>query len=333
VSVPTASGTRKWSDAKLLEMPEHLFNLLAIGHTHNPHNQPYFPIEGMLSLPVVGELLDAVRDAAAEATGIEFSLNFLKSRLLNSGTAGWMEGVIWALQIEEDGQAHLVFWTRNTRVDQPNRMDWELHPLPQAQRAALHSLGSNVAEWWANALRLGGENAEQLVKRLTPAMSFAALLRIAPEIEAQASAAPLQLAEEDPSAAVKLTGWLATVFMGMMRRRLVPTAGSTSLALTYTLPPELADQLSAARTFLTGVEQMPSAAVDAEAMLRAALSWLAMKPRALLPPRLAAGASDFPLADMLFALMPLLQGGGSAGMPAVVVSLVGRDLRVKLTFN
>ena len=105
---------------------------LCIGHTHNPQSQPYFRL-----LPFVQEL-PAVRDLVTTLDAF-FPI---KSQYFNSGTCGWMDGVVWGVLIDGDlpadqqpHQARLVFWTHNSV--EPERMDWELSMLDPATKAAI----------------------------------------------------------------------------------------------------------------------------------------------------------------------------------------------------
>jgi hypothetical protein len=109
---------------------------LCIGHTHNPQSQPYFRL-----LPFVQEL-PVFRDVMTTLAGFVP----IKSQYFNSGTCGWMDGVVWGILIEDDTapgapnppqahQARLVFWTHNSI--EPERMDWELSALDPAVKAAI----------------------------------------------------------------------------------------------------------------------------------------------------------------------------------------------------
>jgi UDP-2,3-diacylglucosamine pyrophosphatase LpxH len=101
-------------------------NLICLGHTHYPQSQPYFNLKKLL--PFLGNWLNSVESKISEITKgiIKPELSLIKSRYFNSGTAGWMEGIIWAIQINETGQARLVYWSYETRPDCPQTMDWEL---------------------------------------------------------------------------------------------------------------------------------------------------------------------------------------------------------------
>ena len=104
----------------------HYMHHLCIGHTHNPHSQPGFTLKnlGFVAPPLwpVTTLLRILLPSFLEPQ--------VKTMYFNSGTAGWMEGVIWGIEIGQDGQARLVFWTDNSVG--PEYMDWELQPMPSA---------------------------------------------------------------------------------------------------------------------------------------------------------------------------------------------------------
>ena len=97
----------------------------------------------------------------------------LKTNYFNSGTVGWMQGVIWAIEIDATGQARLVFWTEKSHIGKdsgrmrdttdtgPETMDWELtvmdpnlkQALPAAARDALPNLVSAVDQEVGNVLK------------------------------------------------------------------------------------------------------------------------------------------------------------------------------------
>jgi hypothetical protein len=122
LDLTTMTGVREF-------VRRHHSHHICIGHTHNPHSQPFLTL-GAISLlaPPLAPVIDRLR----KVLPIE---PMLKTRYFNSGTGGWMEGVIWAIEIDQTGQARLVYWTENTLV--PEYMDWELQPLPQALRSQL----------------------------------------------------------------------------------------------------------------------------------------------------------------------------------------------------
>ncbi len=118
---------------------------LALGHTHNPQSQPYFRL-----LPFLQEL-PLVRDVVA----LMDAFFPIKSQYFNSGTSGWMTGVVWGILIDarEDCQARLVFWTKKSR--EPEYMDWELRPLDPNIKAAIQARFQSFAD----VLNLIGELA------------------------------------------------------------------------------------------------------------------------------------------------------------------------------
>lgn len=101
-------------------------NLLCLGHTHYPQSQPYFDLKRLLPFlrPWITKLESNISDSTHGIINPELSK--IKSRYFNSGNVGWMEGVIWAIQVDETAQARLVYWTSETRPECPQKMDWEL---------------------------------------------------------------------------------------------------------------------------------------------------------------------------------------------------------------
>jgi hypothetical protein len=106
-------------------------NLVCLGHTHRPQSQPYYDLKRIL--PFFKADFEKVEQKIEDNTKgyIKPKLTLIKSRYFNCGNAGWMEGVLWATHIDETGQARCVYWTRDTRPDKPQAMDWEL-PVMEA---------------------------------------------------------------------------------------------------------------------------------------------------------------------------------------------------------
>ncbi len=122
LDLTTLAGLREY-------LRRHHSHHICIGHTHNPHSQPFMTLSSISALaPPLGPLVDRLRKV------LPFE-PLLKTRYFNSGTGGWMEGVIWAIEIDEAGQARLVYWTENSKA--PEYMDWELQPLPDAIKSQL----------------------------------------------------------------------------------------------------------------------------------------------------------------------------------------------------
>ncbi|MCP3887526.1 MAG: apolipoprotein A1/A4/E family protein [Desulfobulbaceae bacterium] len=117
----------------------HYFNHICLGHTHGPHSQPFATVDDLKR--ILPPLAPVLSELEALAPGL---IPQLKTGYFNSGTAGWWEGVIWAVIIDETGQARLSYWTDDCDADwtvpsgapsgtqadgpRPNFMDWELTP-------------------------------------------------------------------------------------------------------------------------------------------------------------------------------------------------------------
>ena len=135
-------------------LQRHHFHHVCIGHTHVPHSQPFYTLDNLATLlpPPFSWLSHALR--AVLPNMLEPAIKTMYS---NSGTGGWMEGVIWATEIDETGQSRLIYWTDKTRVETPERMDWELEPLDdtvrthllEAYRAALDEPGAELSANYA----------------------------------------------------------------------------------------------------------------------------------------------------------------------------------------
>ena len=122
-------------------LERHHFHHICIGHTHNPQSQPYFTLNtaANLAFPM------ALPIKAVQALLPEFLEPAFKTMFFNSGTAGWMEGLIWAIEVDETGQARLIYWTDNSL--NPEYMDWELQGMdPQARAALLEGVRTAFGE-------------------------------------------------------------------------------------------------------------------------------------------------------------------------------------------
>jgi hypothetical protein len=117
--------------------------ILCLGHTHNPQSRPWIPYlvpyNPWKEFELFGERVLA-------------DLFAIKTRYLNSGTVGWWEDLIWAIEITESGQPRLVYWS--VEDDRPIGMDWELadqtaipgSPLPALEDWADEYLFSQAAQ-------------------------------------------------------------------------------------------------------------------------------------------------------------------------------------------
>lgn len=155
-----------------------LLNLMTLGHTHNPQNQPYYDLK---VLPYVKEVLIGLQDAIASATfGLfDVELGLVKSNYLNTGMTGWHEECIWAIDIGKEshgtGQPKLVNWTYNTRVDRPNHMDWELPHIP---RDSGPTPGDQVEDYLSQLLGMLSDMVEQERDKLIEVLSQAPLTSV-----------------------------------------------------------------------------------------------------------------------------------------------------------
>jgi hypothetical protein len=86
-----------------------------LGHTHNPQVRP--------DIPYLDPLLN---DWLGEQLGVDLPPGVinLRTRYLNSGTVGWWEGIVWAIEIAESGDVSLLYWA--TEDAEPVRMNWEV---------------------------------------------------------------------------------------------------------------------------------------------------------------------------------------------------------------
>jgi hypothetical protein len=109
---------------------------IAMGHTHNPQSRPY------LNLPEPTITVDTPKGS------FDYKVSWLKVPYFNSGTGGWWEGIIWALQIDGQGQPKLVYWDRRSR--EPQIMSWELHDAPIVQPADVQNLVQDILAVYAS---------------------------------------------------------------------------------------------------------------------------------------------------------------------------------------
>lgn len=188
--VVTAEDSRKELDLRthtgIAEyLGRHHFHHICIGHTHNPQSQPF------LTLTNLGDLIPPLKPL----TGLLQRLlpGFLqpqfKTTYFNSGTGGWMEGVIWAIRIDGDGQAHLIYWTQNSKA--PELMDWELTALDNDVKQHLREGLALALQLPVNELNQHVENLVKLIRQRLIDLKIAVEEQVA--VFAQAVAAPIHL--------------------------------------------------------------------------------------------------------------------------------------------
>lgn len=96
--------------------------MLCIGHTHNPQCRPWIPFF---------ERFNPWRDDELFGIPVYRNLFALKTRYLSSGTTAWWQHIVWAIEITEQGQPRMVYWSEED--SEPVYMEWELqnvNPLP-----------------------------------------------------------------------------------------------------------------------------------------------------------------------------------------------------------
>lgn len=141
------SGATIGVRAKLDDKEVSRNNLICLGHTHRPQSQPYYDLKRIVPF-FQSDFEKVEQDIKDRTNGIIMpKLTLIKSRYFNSGNVGWMEGVIWAIQIDETGQARSVFWTRDTRPKKPQAMDWELPVMDAALRAKIDAKEPQFLKW------------------------------------------------------------------------------------------------------------------------------------------------------------------------------------------
>jgi len=128
---------------------------IAMGHTHNPQSRPY------LNFP------EPTIDVKTPRGTYEYQMSWMKVPYYNSGTGGWWEGIIWALEIDEAGQAQLVYWDRQSC--EPQVMSWELHGDPIIRPADLHNLANDLSQ----IVAAGNADLNAAIARLRALVPFA----------------------------------------------------------------------------------------------------------------------------------------------------------------
>ncbi|RYZ30485.1 MAG: hypothetical protein EOO10_02650 [Chitinophagaceae bacterium] len=268
----------------------HLFNQLAIGHTHFPHSRPYFDMEGMLLGSPLQEILQGLRQWVGDKFfGFQPSLN-LRSQLYNSGTSGWMEGVIWALEVDETGQARLIYWTKDTKLDHPQTMDWELQRWSPEKRQALQNklqeIENNINKFF-EPITLDIKELSTVLAH-SAAVPFEALASLMNEYHRQpvdialtepvvGGRSPESLAEQALLAkkeTTKLAEALIHVMLSAIRCQLPPAvATKKQIQLTMALPPSVLATMGELDTVLNPLKTL-FGVNDADLLLRMKLMWL-----------------------------------------------------------
>lgn len=352
--------TQRWVDvldstATLRNFFEHLFNQICLGHTHNPQAHPYFDIEKMIAGPL-DPIVKGVREKISETFGLDVSLNIFKSRYFNSGTSGWTSGVVWGIEINEFGEARLVFWTKDGRIDRPQSMDWQLPRQDDAWRAALAAKRQDFIDYWKQLPELFGNSAMEIIKAVAGLASLPldALVAFADEIAVQAfeinletisSLGSAQPGAPDPGKHFQLqmdqiAQWLVVALISLMRRQAAPPGSLPSQVLTLTvpIPTDMEASLDQITTLLKAVSfpGVTQAQLD-QRLTEAACIWLLANQSAGAlnrSGRLHIDVGENPVVFMAFALIALLPGAGATGLPfSSQAAIANHQLKITLTVN
>lgn len=144
----------------------HAFNHICLGHTHGPHSQPYVNLENASAImpPLAPVFLALEQRLAAIQEQMKILPTKLKTGYFNSGTAGWMQGVVWAIEIGTTGQARLVYWTENSKG--PEYMGWELPPLDGANAVTAAQFEQAVEDFIGKSIDAADQKAGALYDKL-----------------------------------------------------------------------------------------------------------------------------------------------------------------------
>lgn len=268
---------------------EHLLNQLCVGHTHYPQANPYFDIEALVLGSPLAATIEFVREQIAQHFfGIEPSLNLVKSRYFNSGTAGWQEDVIWAIEINEHGDARLVFWTADTRIDRPQEMDWQLPRMDDALRDLLNPRKAEVERYLAELAQTLGDSLVEIARNIgaVASLPLAFLAAFADQVSNDVTLNVRDfdlLGSADLSTAVaqghisarlnEVTSWLLTFFLRLMQRQLDGATAGQTFELAVPLPGAIADALAQVEALLSGVV-LPDSSTAGDRITELACVWL-----------------------------------------------------------
>ncbi len=141
---------------------------LCIGHTHNPHNMPYYDLNALPLPKSIREKMDAAAEFVLGPLA-ELGPPKFRSYYINTGVCGWYDNCFWAVDLGKEGgfegQPKLVNWTWNTRLDRPNHMDWELPHIDGQSLAGLSfdDVKTAIQPWIEEGLNV----ADDLLGRLS----------------------------------------------------------------------------------------------------------------------------------------------------------------------
>ena len=288
--ISTTTFQDSWNSGDFSKIWRHFGNSLCLGHTHYPQSQPYFNIEKMILGSPLADVVQGIRERIADSLfGIEPTLNVVKTQMFNSGTTGWFEGVIWAIEIGTTGQARLVYWTRDTDPTKPQTMGWELQPWDEKKRERLQS----KIEWLTKSLKNGniplGFSRTDFDKLFEDVMSLPAevLVTFGKEIGTGIEAVLSDLdrsfldshsidefVSEIGSRTQELTELFIRLFLCLFSREMPnPPSGKQTFSIRITVPSDVRARLN---TILDTLKLIPSQIIDIDDSykLRVACIWL-----------------------------------------------------------
>ena len=354
--VVDSDNTRTWSqflaNPSLEDLPGHLFNQIVIGHTHYPQARPFIDIEGLLLGPLA-DVVQALRSALAEVSfGFEPTINFIQPPYYNSGTAGWKEGVIWALEVDEHGVARLVYWTQDTRVDRPQYMDWQVPRMDDDMRVTLDQRKQEVLDYVAQTFELFGDAMRETLQNASNIASIPIGVLAAFSDELSSSATSLQVTELGVGQALstdllshaktqsqQIGQWLLQFFLGLLRKQADNTAPSYEMDLTLELPDEIVEAIGQIEPIVS-VLPLPGVSENDRERIATALACLWLLGNRSASTLSRAGNLDFknlidtryPVVWLVFSLMALLPLVDNPALPFKVdVALNGATLTLTIT--
>lgn len=251
---------------------EHLMNHLCIGHTHYPQSMPYLNIESWLcSPPLAGNLgcfVNYAKDRIAGFTGgYRPCLNFFKMLYHNTGTAGWQDGVVWALRIDETGQPRLIYWTRDTKVEAPQEMDWDIPLMNDDVREALEDKKAQIIEYLKKQPAALAQNLPDMVAP-PAAVPREMVVDLAEHIASTQQMPAIDLDKPEQNSPDSLSHVLLNLLLSLLARQGGEDLPSQSFEVTIELPAAVLKQLKKIQSILDGFVD------DDSRVSELSLSWL-----------------------------------------------------------
>lgn len=308
----------------------HYGHLICVGHTHAPHSMPSFDLARPIVGPIISDLINYIRSFIPFASQVRF-----KSNYLNSGTSGWMEGVVWGIEVHETGQPRLLFWSN--RAGTPHKMDWELYPWPREKREEFDRLllqtFPSIEAYFERLVDTFGDAVRELAGHLQPSVGLSAeMVPLLTPLDSPATP-PLALSPSNTGTPIaELQSLLLKVFAFIRRFADDPaaaTAAPQAFSISVSVPADIEALIGRVHT------EMVSGAGPSDRLREAAGAVFAMSNLE----RLTRGVRQFhafsvdttPALDSLWTLTLLLLALPNGGQLATDVTLVNGTLTVSLT--